>query len=235
MQMKRDRKFFSYSLMLLLLVFCVGCGKNKKQNDVQGASSGKTAEAIVLATTEEVGTVALQSASDDDKTELSSVISSWDNKEGESSGAASSDSSSADYVTGAAFDSSSAEYTVEAATEDLSSELLDEYGVYDSKDEVALYIVTYNKLPSNYITKKQAKKLGWSGGSLEKYAPGKCIGGDRYGNYEGILPDDKKYHECDIDTLGKKSRGAKRLVFSDDGYIYYTGDHYKSFELLIEP
>ncbi len=206
MQMKRNGKFFSYSLMLLLLVFCVGCGKNKKQNDVQGASAASTAEDIVLATTEEVG-----------------------------AGAASSDNSSADYVTGAAFDSSSAEYTVEAATEDLSSELLDEYGVYDSKDEVALYIVTYNKLPSNYITKKQAKKLGWSGGSLEKYAPGKCIGGDRYGNYEGTLPDDKKYYECDIDTLGKKSRGAKRLVFSDDGYIYYTGDHYKSFELLIEP
>ena len=48
------------------------------------------------------------------------------------------------------------------------------------------------------------------------------------------LPDDgsSRWTECDIDTLGAKSRGAKRIVFSDDGLIYYTGDHYQSFELL---
>ena len=85
------------------------------------------------------------------------------------------------------------------------------------------------------MTKKEAKKLGWTGGSLEDYARGMCIGGDFFGNYEGLLPEDKKYHECDIDTLGKKKRGAKRIIYSDDGYIYYTGDHYKSFELLYEP
>ena len=122
-----------------------------------------------------------------------------------------------------------------SADESSSKALIDEYGIYDSKDEVALYIVTYDKLPSNYITKKEAKKLGWSGGSLESYAPGKCIGGDYFGNYEGNLPEDTKYHECDIDTLGKKSRGAKRIVYSDDGYIYYTEDHYETFELLYEP
>ncbi|SEF79117.1 ribonuclease [Butyrivibrio sp. Su6] len=126
-------------------------------------------------------------------------------------------------------------YDVVSADEDSSKALIDEYGIYDSKDEVALYIVTYDKLPSNYITKKEAKKLGWSGGSLESYAPGKCIGGDYFGNYEGNLPEDTEYHECDIDTLGKKSRGAKRIVYSDDGYIYYTEDHYETFELLYEP
>ncbi len=116
----------------------------------------------------------------------------------------------------------------------VQSEEIDVYGEYYSKDEVAAYIHLYGKLPSNYITKKEARALGWTGGSLEKYAPGKCIGGDRYGNYEGVLPDegDIKYYECDIDTLGKKKRGKKRIVYSDDGSIYYTEDHYNTFTQL---
>ena len=111
---------------------------------------------------------------------------------------------------------------------------IDEEGSYTSKEDVALYIHTYGHLPGNFITKKEAQALGWSGGSLEPYAPGKCIGGSRFGNYEGLLPEaeGRTYTECDIDTLGAKSRGAKRIVFSNDGLIYYTGDHYESFELL---
>lgn len=111
---------------------------------------------------------------------------------------------------------------------------LDEDGVYTTKEDVALYIHTYGHLPSNFITKQEAKKLGWNGGSLEPYAPGKCIGGNQFGNYEGLLPeaDGRVYTECDIDTLGAKKRGAKRIVFSNDGLIYYTEDHYQSFELL---
>ena len=108
---------------------------------------------------------------------------------------------------------------------------IDENGSYTTKEDVALYIHTYGKLPPNFITKKEAEKLGWQGGSLEPYAPGKCIGGSRFGNYEGILPDGN-YKECDIDTLGKKSRGAKRIIYSDDGRIYYTEDHYESFVQL---
>ena len=113
-----------------------------------------------------------------------------------------------------------------------AEDLLDPDGSYDSKEDVALYIHTYGELPGNYMTKSQARKLGWEGGSLEKFAPGMCIGGDRFGNYEGLLPEDRNYTECDIDTLGKSSRGAKRIIFSDDGLIYYTDDHYESFELL---
>lgn len=116
----------------------------------------------------------------------------------------------------------------------VTAETIDRDGTYTSKDEVALYLYTYGELPSNFITKKDAEKLGWDGGSLEPYAPGKCIGGNHFGNYEGKLPKKKgrTYHECDIDTLGKKSRGPKRLVYSTDGLIYYTGDHYETFELL---
>ena len=109
---------------------------------------------------------------------------------------------------------------------------LDPYGSYTTKDDVALYIHLYGELPLNFMTKKQATALGWEGGSLEPVAPGMCIGGDWFGNYEGLLPEDREYTECDIDTLGKSRRGAKRIVFSDDGLIYYTEDHYESFELL---
>ncbi len=109
---------------------------------------------------------------------------------------------------------------------------LDEHGSYTTKEDVSLYLHTYGRLPDNFITKKQAQKLGWQGGSLEDYAPGKCIGGDYFGNYEGRLPKDKKYRECDVGTLGKKKRGVKRIIYSDDGDIYYTEDHYETFERL---
>ena len=109
--------------------------------------------------------------------------------------------------------------------------VIDANGSYTSKDDVALYIHTYGTLPGNFITKKEAQALGWPGGGLDAYAPGKCIGGDYFGNYEGKLPDGN-YHECDIDTLGKSSRGAKRIIYSDTGAIYYTSDHYESFTQL---
>ncbi len=121
-------------------------------------------------------------------------------------------------------------------TTEPSTPTIKEDGVYTAKDDVALYIHTYGKLPKNFITKAEAEKLGWSGGSLEPYAKGKCIGGDHFGNYEGNLPvvEGRTYTECDIDTLGQNSRGAKRIVFSNDGYIYYTEDHYETFTLLYE-
>ena len=112
--------------------------------------------------------------------------------------------------------------------------LIDENGHYYSAEEVALYLHTYGHLPENYLTKSAAQKLGWDGGSIEKYAPGYAIGGDRFGNREGLLPrvQGRQYYECDIDTQGHDSRGAKRLVYSNDGLIYYTEDHYESFILL---
>ncbi len=102
----------------------------------------------------------------------------------------------------------------------------------DQKDEVALYIHLYDHLPSNYMTKKEARKQGWEGGALSQVISNKSIGGDYYGNYEGTLPENNEYHECDIDTEGKTSRGAKRIIYSEDGDIWYTEDHYESFELL---
>ncbi len=127
--------------------------------------------------------------------------------------------------------------TEEKTTEAVSDEteaVIAEDGAYTSKEDVALYLHTYGKLPSNFITKKEAKALGWSGGGLDSYAYGACIGGDKFGNYEGNLPEEsgRQYYECDIDTMNQDSRGAKRIVYSNDGLIYYTEDHYNTFELL---
>ena len=115
-----------------------------------------------------------------------------------------------------------------------NTESRDQNGSYDSADDVALYLQLYGELPDNYITKDEAEALGWSGGSVERYAPGKAIGGDRFSNREGLLPkaNGRTWTECDIDTLGENSRGAKRLVYSNDGLIYYTDDHYESFQRL---
>ena len=112
--------------------------------------------------------------------------------------------------------------------------VIDEYGSYTTKEDIALYIHTYGCLPMNFMTKDEARKGGWPGGGLDDYFPGMCIGGDYFGNREGLLPDAKgrKWTECDVNTLGASSRGAERIVFSNDGLIYYTPDHYESFELL---
>ena len=110
-----------------------------------------------------------------------------------------------------------------------------EDGWYNSKEEVALYLHLYGHLPGNYVTKEEAQAKGWTGGSVERYTgEGTAIGGDYFGNREGHLPkaQGRTYTECDIDTVGGADRGAKRLVFSNDGLIYYTEDHYNTFELL---
>ena len=112
---------------------------------------------------------------------------------------------------------------------------VDEDGWYSSKEEVALYIHLYGELPGNYVTKAEAEDAGWTGGSVERWTgEGTALGGSYFGNYEGLLPKEqgRTYAECDVDTVGENSRGAKRIVFSNDGLIYYTEDHYESFELL---
>ena len=113
-------------------------------------------------------------------------------------------------------------------------ELLPEDGSYTTKEDVSLYLIQYGHLPSNFITKKAAREAGWEGGSLERILPGMCIGGDYFGNYENQLPTAKgrRWNECDINTLGARSRGAERLIYSNDGLIYYTDDHYNTFTQL---
>ena len=129
---------------------------------------------------------------------------------------------------------SQTETTTESTSEEEPSGITED-GYYTGKYEVAEYIYTFGHLPDNYITKKKAQELGWDNrkGNLWDVAPGMSIGGDRFGNYEGLLPEAKnrKYYECDIDFDGGY-RNEKRIIYSNDGLIYYTEDHYESFEQL---
>lgn len=120
------------------------------------------------------------------------------------------------------------------------SEVITENASYTTKEEVALYIYTFKKLPNNFVTKKVARNAGWNNkkGNLWEVLPGKSIGGDEYKNYEKKLPQitGRKYYECDIDYNGGY-RNEKRIIYADDfdesiGFIYYTEDHYKTFEKL---
>lgn len=110
-----------------------------------------------------------------------------------------------------------------------------EDGSYTSRDEVALYLHTYGKLPKNFISKKDAEEQGFrfGEGDFGEAFPGMSVGGSRFGNYEGQLPEKsgRRYYECDIDYQGGR-RNAKRIVYSNDGLIFYTDNHYKSFTQL---
>lgn len=108
---------------------------------------------------------------------------------------------------------------------------IDEDGQYYDLEHVVLYIDAYDKLPPNFITKSEARSLGWNGGSVENYLEGAAIGGDQFKNREELLPSasGRTYTECDLNTNGAENRGAERLVFSNDGLYFYTGDHYESF------
>jgi hypothetical protein len=116
-----------------------------------------------------------------------------------------------------------------------SDNVLAEDGLYTTPTDVADYLHTYGHLPDNFITKQAAKDLGWDSqaGNLDAVAPGMSIGGDSFGNREGLLPkaQGRKYYECDVNYAGGY-RGGERIIYSNDGLIFYTGDHYKSFEQL---
>ena len=97
---------------------------------------------------------------------------------------------------------------------------------------IADYIFQHGELPDNFITKKEAQKMGWdsSRNYVSDVAPGKSIGGDRFGNYEGRLPNKKgrQWYEADC-YYTKGKRNAHRILFSNDGLVYYTDDHYETF------
>ena len=125
--------------------------------------------------------------------------------------------------------------SINPATEPVVETKIDENGSYTSKEDVALYIFTYGKLPGNFVSKNEAKKMGWvaSKKNLLEVCKGCSIGGDKFTNREGKLPkkNGRQYYECDIDYNGG-ARNGKRIVYSNDGLIYYTDNHYESFELL---
>lgn len=209
------RKRLCLFLMSLLIFMSTGCSQATPQTpDTPGTeASGNT----VADSTDNHSNITREDSYKDDQSAGFDNSSSSNPSEGSLTNDSSTDSNDND-----------------SGANESNSSIMPEDGSYTSKEDVALYIHLYGHLPPNFITKKEAEALGWKGGSLEPYAPGMCIGGNRFGNYEELLPikEGRSYTECDIDTLGADKRGAKRIVFSNDGLIYYTEDHYKSFELL---
>lgn len=137
---------------------------------------------------------------------------------------------------GAACSNDAVETQQQVATEILQTAVVED-GQYNTPEEVAEYLHFYGHLPDNYLTKQEARDLGWesSKGNLHEVAPGMSIGGDSFGNREGLLPkaNGRKYFECDVNYEGGH-RNAERLVYSNDGLIFYTKDHYESFEQLYD-
>lgn len=201
------RRVSSVILSLLLLLSLTACGQ------VQGSDSAS---------------LSVQYGSG--LTDLPVVAPEDSGRDAEGSQAPSNADRSADLAEG-----NQAENNQSGGKSDEGNQTVDEDGWYTSKEEVALYIHLYERLPDNYVTKDEAENAGWSGGNVERYTgEGTAIGGSYFGNREGLLPkaQGRSYTECDIDTVGENSRGAKRIVFSNDGLVYYTDDHYESFELL---
>lgn len=101
-----------------------------------------------------------------------------------------------------------------------------------SVNNVINYVKNNGKLPDNYITKDEAKKLGWNpkAGNLDIVAPGKAIGGDVYKNRNKALPvaNGRIYYEADLNYNGG-FRGQDRLIYSNDGLFFTTSDHYQTF------
>ena len=115
---------------------------------------------------------------------------------------------------------------------------VEESGLYTTKDSVAAYLCKFDKLPGNYVGKDEGISLYESktGNTFSKWnfnpwtTLDVMIGGDVFENREGLLPSGS-YHEADVD-YSAKNRGTKRLIYQSDCVIYYTADHYESFDKL---
>ena len=198
---------------VLMLLLVTACGKGAGSRPGLSTAEGRTASAAEQSSRAEIESTVSSSRAESVRSSLSSREETLSAESGEASGTSSAEAS--------------------GASEDFSRKIyVTEDGQYSSKAEVAAYLHQFGHLPSNYISKSKAIKLGWdaSARNLWLVAPGMSIGGGHFGNYEGVLPDGD-YRECDIDYEGG-GRNAKRLVYSDDGRIYYTEDHYKTFERL---
>ena len=110
---------------------------------------------------------------------------------------------------------------------------LEEHSIQNLTNEVKVinYVKSNHELPDYYITKSEARKQGWvpSEGNLCEVLPGKAIGGDKFSNREKMLPSGKQYFEADV-NYNCGNRNADRIVFTKDGDVYLTKNHYKSFQ-----
>lgn len=225
------RKFVWWQpILFILLMFAIGVYTNHQNKSDESSYS----EPVTVVATSGAESLANDNASEGSASEGSASESSA--AEGSISESGVSTESSAIISNGKSDGEVPSEESTSAPKSVSSGDVtVRENGTYTSKEEVALYIHTYKKLPSNYITKAEAKERGWNphSGNLSKVLKGMSIGGDYFGNREGILPqkDGRKYYECDIDYVSDY-RNEKRIVYSNDGLIFYTEDHYETFEQL---
>ena len=121
---------------------------------------------------------------------------------------------------------------ISGPNEKTKTDVLAEDGNYTSRDDVAFYLYTYRKLPANYITEKEAVEMGWNpeNGDLSEIAPGMSIGGDSYKNEKKMLPEKsgRKFYICDVE-YEQGIRNNKRIIYSDDGLVFYTENDCETF------
>lgn len=227
----RKKRIPSWILLFLTVcLLCAGCGNVGTAGSTEGQPQTEETERV-SEWLKETETAGLNPDGTDRETETDALASDAVDRETET------DALPSDAVDRETETDALASDAVDKETDEngLEAGVPEETGNYTSRDEVALYIHMFGHLPDNFITKKEAQALGWDNarGNLADVAPGKSIGGDRFGNYEGLLPDAKgrRWTECDID-YESGYRNACRIIFSNDGLIYYTDDHYKSFVQL---
>ncbi len=108
-------------------------------------------------------------------------------------------------------------------------------GPLEEAQRIADYLFEHGELPDTFLRKRDAQALGWNSAYnyVSDVAPGRSIGGDYFGNYEQKLPvvQGRKYYEADCFYQGGK-RNAYRIIYSNDGHVWYTGDHYNTFTEL---
>lgn len=110
-------------------------------------------------------------------------------------------------------------------------ESIQEIDELTEESKVINYVKAHHELPDYYLTKAEARRKGWvaSEGNLCKVLPGKAIGGDKFSNREKTLPKGNQYFEADVNyTCGR--RNADRIVFTKQGEVWLTHDHYKAFQ-----
>ena len=221
--------------LVLLMLFMVACGSDLNNT----AGTTQESETNVQVYKSEIQEVESELQANDSETSEAEVEEAEPETQDESDTHGESEAPEDASKTKEEFDASKTESGIQEQTSDIeelqentTNDDLPTYGnYYYDVVNVVLYLEVYDELSPNYITKSEAQALGWEGGSVEKYKDGAAIGGDYFGNREGLLPvaDGRKYTECDINTHGYSSRGSRRLVFSNDGLYFYTSNHYESF------
>ncbi len=218
------------TLLAWLVAVCfAACTVSVEPVDADDADSSSSSVAESSSSEKKSSSSVAKSSSSEKKSSSSAVESSSTEKSLSSSIA---ESSSAEKI------SSSSVIESSSANKKSIYEAVEESGIYTTKDSVAAYLCKFDKLPANYVGKDEGIALyesktdstfvNWSFNPWTTI--GVMIGGDKFGNNEGLLPEGS-YHEADVDYFGD-NRGNKRLVYASDCVIYYTSSHYKSFTQL---